>query len=258
MKKYLIPIALLLVVAVLFTATWAAAPFGDVSEGDWYAASVDYVYEKGLMNGITETTFEPNSTMTRAMLVTVLGRMKGVDVTNYESAPFTDVPDGLWFTPYVAWAAENGVVNGMPDNTFHPLDNVTRQDAACMIARYIRTLDAELEESGSTDFPDAAEIAPYALESVSFMSRTGLIRGDNHGNFNPRNNITRAEAATILMRLDQKLAEAEEPSTEETTEPSTEEPTEPSTEEPTEPPIPDWIETVDGDTDSEGWSERIS
>ena len=248
---------LFLAAAVFLTAAvWAASSFRDVKDGDWYAPCVEYVYEKGLMNGISEDTFEPESTMTRAMFVTVLGRMKGIDPEQYTELSFHDVKQGLWYSPYVAWASENGVVNGMPDHSFHPLDNVTRQDAACMIARYLNAEGISLDEESAKPFPDAAHIASYALESVELMSRVGLIRGDERGNFNPLDNITRAEAATILMRLDQKLeaSETEEPS-EEPTEPS-EEPTEPS-EEPTEPPEPDWIELLERDVDGEGWSELI-
>ena len=197
------------------------------------------------MNGVSEDFFEPDGTMTRAMLVTVLGRMADISIEDYSHSGFSDVEEGNWFSPYVAWAAEKGVVNGMPDGTFHPDDNVTRQDAACMIARYLREEGLAPDYSEKSDFPDGDEIASYALDSVELMAAMGLIRGDNHGLFHPTNQITRAEAATILMRLDEKLTETEEPS---------EDPSEEPSEKPEEPPF---IDVTDTDADGDGWSGRI-
>ena len=177
-----------------------AFPFADVAETDWYYDAVDYAYQNELMNGTSATTFAPNGTMTRAMLVTILHRQAGEPVVNY-AMPFTDVTEGTWYTEAVRWAAAEGIVTGTSATTFAPDAPVTREQFATILYRY-----AQSEGQGFTgawafrlDFDDADEVSEYAYEAMCWMTMHGVIEGSG-GSLNPQSSATRAEAATMLMR----------------------------------------------------------
>lgn len=203
MKKL---IALGLTAAMLFTATPAFA-FDDVYEGDWYADAVNYMVQSGYMNGISETEFAPNSGMTRAMFVTVLGRMDGAYVDGYTKKIFPDVEMDQWYAKYVSWALENGIVSGFSDLKFHPDEQINRAQLAVMIKRYLdyRGITLETNPSAYESFADAASIPQWAAEGVDLMRTTGIITGDSYGAFMPDANATRAQIATIIMRLRQVM-----------------------------------------------------
>ena len=194
--------ALLLGLFSAFAATYAEGelPFTDVKKGKWYYKSVQYVYENGLMNGDSKTTFSPNGSLTRAMFITIIGRLAGVEGGG--KSPFTDTKEGKWYSPYVAWAAEAGIVNGFPDGTFRPDEPITREQMATSVSRFIDALGLRTVNSGGIfNFSDADKIAKYAKDHINSLKKIGVFAGDQNMNFNPKANTTRAEAATVVMRL---------------------------------------------------------
>ncbi|MBP3481761.1 MAG: S-layer homology domain-containing protein, partial [Clostridia bacterium] len=181
--------------------------FTDVAEGKWYTKYIDYVATYGLMNGMSETTFEPSGKLTRAMFVQILANMSGVDTANRDvTTTFTDVPANKWYTPAVKWASENGIVNGISETTFEPMTNIQRQQICVMLVRYAEyagiTLDAKTDEM---TFTDADRIQNYAKEAVVICQKAGIIDGmdDKDGNkiFAPRDTATRAQVATMITRF---------------------------------------------------------
>lgn len=187
----------------------AAHPFTDVKPGDWYNEYVSYVWQYGIFNGMTETTFVPEGKLTRAMFVTVLGRIVGVDGKEYTQAAFADVDPASWYGPYVAWAAKYGVTNGMGDGSFAPDANVTRQQIATFLCRFLKLAGKEVE-SAALSYVDADKIADYAREGVAVCLAMGLMQGDTLNQFRPEDHASRAEAATICARLHKYLLEDSE------------------------------------------------
>ena len=193
------------VVEVVFAAvqqpSTGSTNFNDVPANQWYAPAVSYVTQRGLFSGVSETQFAPSQSMTRGMLVSVLYRFNGTSHTG--TSPFTDVSSNAWYGNAVSWAYANNLVSGVSDTSFAPNTPITREQAAVMLARYLKFSGVALE-SGTPDFQDTASISGYAKESVGAMQKAGLLSGDNEGNFRPDAQITRAEIASIFMRLCQK------------------------------------------------------
>ena len=174
--------------------------FTDVSEGAWYYDAVRYVCEKGMMNGVAEGTFAPNSTTDRAMLVTILYRLENEPAASGSS--FADVPSGQWYTDAVAWAAANGIVNGVTDTTFAPNCPITREQMAAILYRYAAWKGCDV--SGQVDlsgYTDADSVSTYAKEALAWANAEGLITGVTDTTLRPAGSAVRAQAATILMRL---------------------------------------------------------
>ena len=173
-------------------------PFTDVSASDWYYDGVKYVYDNGLMNGTSATWFEPETTMTRGMLVTVLGRAEGV--SGGSSSVFSDVNPNEYYAPYIAWASSSGIVNGIGGGMFAPDDIVTREQIAKIFKGYYEYLGDTTNASGALDYADAYLISDWAIPGVAFCKEKGLMQGKEGNMFDPQGGATRAEAATILMR----------------------------------------------------------
>lgn len=192
-------------------AAAGSSPFADVPAAHWASQAVAYVYDNGLMNGVGEDTFQPGGSLTRAMFVTILGRMAGAAEGDYPGTSFTDVPAGQWYSPYVAWAAQAGVADGTGGGNFSPNRAVTREQMATMIARYTDSAGLTLEEVSdpAAAFPDQGAVASWAREGVDLMRRTGILTGYEDGSFQPQRTANRAEAAAIFMRLDKGLAAGE-------------------------------------------------
>lgn len=193
--------------AAMLIGSVSAFAFDDVNDGDWYADAVNYMVQSGYMNGISETEFAPDSGMTRAMFVTVLGRMDGAYVDGYTKKIFPDVEMEQWYAKYVSWALENGIVSGFSDLKFHPDEPVNRAQLAVMIKRYLdyRGITLSTNPSAYESFTDASSIPQWAAEGVDLMRTTGIITGDSYGAFMPEANATRAQIATIIMRLRQVM-----------------------------------------------------
>lgn len=166
--------------------------------------------DAGWVNGVGAGEFQPNGTLTRAAFVTMLGRMAGVKDTDYTTSVFRDVPDGEWYTSFVAWATENGIVDGYGDGIFLPQNNITRQEMAKIMAKYLnwKGLDTTpSSEISSYPINDLNAIGGWALEPVCFCYEQGLLNGRG-SNFAPQANATRAEACVVLCRL-QKYVDAQ-------------------------------------------------
>lgn len=175
--------------------------FTDVPTTQWYAQPVSYVTQRGLFSGVSETEFAPMDNMTRAMLVSVLYRLDGANAQ--QKSVFADVAEDAWYAHAVGWAHTNQLVSGISATEFAPNTPITREQAAVMLARYLKYAGVSLESSNAS-FVDDAQISAYAKESVGAMQQAGLLSGDDAGNFRPKAEITRAEISSIFMRLCQK------------------------------------------------------
>lgn len=184
----------------------SSLPFTDVRAEDWFCQSIEYVYAHGLFNGVTATTFEPESSMTRAMLVTVLWRLEGCPEPE-GAADFQDVSPRAWYQKQVAWASENGIVNGVGKNRFEPEENVTREQLATILYRYVSGKGIAAEGRAELGvYPDSARVDVWAREALSWAVSAGLINstvkdGSSQTVLDPLGNATRAQVATIRMRF---------------------------------------------------------
>ena len=178
------------------------ATYSDVKTNDWFYDSVKYVSENGIMNGITEKEFAPNNNLTRAMFVTVLYRIEGSPETGM--SPFGDVGSGSWYEKAVSWATENNIVNGVSETEFAPNNNITREQMAAILYRYAtyKGKDVTLKGNANTlSFDDTEEISGYAISALQWAVENGLMSGESPSTINPKNNSTRAQAATVFMRM---------------------------------------------------------
>ena len=173
-------------------------PFDDVKKSDWFNEGVTYAYWNSLMNGSYESSFEPKVPMTRGMLVAVLGRAEGV--SGGSSSVFSDVNPKEYYAPYITWASRNGIVNGVGSGMFAPDDIVTREEIAKIFKGYYEYLGEAAKVSNAIDYADANLISDWAVPGVAFCKEKGLMQGKDGNMFDPQSGVTRAEAATILMR----------------------------------------------------------
>lgn len=184
----------------------APIPFQDVAQNDWFCGAVQYAYDHDLMGGVAQDVFAPGGTTTRAQLVTILHRLEGQPAAGEN--PFTDVAGGTWYADAVAWAAQNGIVDGVTATTFAPNDPVTREQMAAILYRYAQYKGYDVTASGDlSGYTDAGAIRPYAEAAMAWANGAGLITGVSDTTLQPRGNSTRAQVATILMRFCQKVAE---------------------------------------------------
>ena len=195
------------------TAVTSAEPitkrFNDIKETNWYRDAVQYVYDRGMMNGMTPKNFEPAASASRAMLVTILYRMEGEPET--QGAGFSDVADWMYYADSVAWATEKGIVTGHEDGTFQPDSEVTREQIVSMLYRYAKMKGYDTARgTKSTTFTDGAVIEPYAQEAVEWAASIGLVNGYQDGSFRPGGKAARAEVAVILTRFCQDVAKIED------------------------------------------------
>ena len=182
-------------------------PFTDVAESDWFYDAVRYAYENGLMGGIGDNLFAPNSPTTRAQLVTILYRLEGEPAVTGQS-PFTDVEADTWYTDAVIWAAEEGVVNGVSATQFAPGNNITREQLATILFRYAQAKGYDVSSRADlSGFPDAGDILPYAQEAMAWAVAEGLLQGFEDDTLRPQGTATRAQIATILMRFCETVAQ---------------------------------------------------
>ena len=209
--KRVIAAALCLILAIpAFTVASSAEgdlPFIDVKKSEWYYDPVLYVYENGIMKGMSGKTFEPETSVTRAMFVTMLGRLWGVEQKVTNAFKDVSVATGDWYAGYVGWASENKIVNGYPDKTFKPDDPLTREQMAAVISRFLdySGIVAMKSYDPVSFFKDEGKIESYAVSHVDNMRVLGIITGNADGTFDPQGNLTRAQAATVMSRLDKMV-----------------------------------------------------
>ena len=184
-------------------------PFKDVKEADWFFDGVKFANQNGLFNGTAPDLFSPDDAMTRAMLVTVLWRLDGKTAATKASA-FVDVPANEYYTDAVAWAAENGVVNGIGESRFAPEGEVTREQIAAILSRYAESKNVDTSKrAGLASFPDAGKVSTYAKDAMAWAVENGLVNGIKNGSettLAPQGTATRAQVAAILARYVQSIA----------------------------------------------------
>lgn len=181
-------------------------PFSDVSSAEWYNEYVQTVWEKGLVEGTSETTFEPAGTLTKGMILTILGRHAGVDEKAYAESKFDDVDAKEWYAPYVAWAVENKIAEAVSETEFAPNAIVTREEIAVIIHNYINAEGCAAAENGTLSYTDVDAISEEAKVAVIACKNAGIMEGNPDKTFLPKNNLSRAEFAAVVTRVDKYIA----------------------------------------------------
>ena len=178
--------------------------FSDVKPGDWYYSAVDYAASNGLFSGTSATTFSPDTSMTRGMFVTVLGRLAAVPDSygRTASTPFADVTQADYFFPYAVWANDNGIVTGVGNNAFNPHGEITREQMAAILFRYAEKSGYDVTYSAEkyNVFADTAAVSVYAVNAVQWATTHGIINGAG-GRLNPQDKASRAQVAQIFFNF---------------------------------------------------------
>ena len=208
MKKYrtsrFLSVLLTLCMVLSITAVTASAEeqmFTDVSDDAWYSDAVNFCCNWGLMNGTGDDKFSPNATLTRGMIVTILHRWEGTPDASELDNTFSDVPDDIWYTDAVKWAAANDIVNGYGGDKFGPNDAVTKEQLAVLIFR-LGTGYGEIppEMNEGRDFKDLDSVSEWAAEAVNTLNDRGVFVNLPGDTFNPKAAATRAEVASVIYR----------------------------------------------------------
>ena len=176
--------------------------FRDLDTTKWYHEAIDTMLREGLMNGTGNGLFEPNGTLTRAMLVTILWRSEGKPAASAQTS-FTDVPAGAYYAEAVRWAAANGVVKGVSSTEFGPSKNITRQELVTILRRLAAKKGLNTSNAGLTvpEFADRSQIAAWAAEAMSWGCTRGILTGKSANRVDPTGTATRAEAAAMIVRF---------------------------------------------------------
>lgn len=184
-------------------------PFDDVDDGDWFADAVRYVYENGMMNGTGDTTFAPDDTTSRSMIVTILYRLEGEPVVD-DAMDFTDVAGDAWYTDAVRWAAGEGIVGGYGGGLFGSDDAVTREQLAAILYRYAvyKGYDVSIgEDTNLLSYTDFADLSEYAIPAMQWACGAGIVNGTSESTLTPQGEATRAQVAAMLMRFCEQYVE---------------------------------------------------
>lgn len=176
--------------------------FNDVMPSDWYYDAVQYMTDKGLMNGVSNDSFSPQSNTSRAMIVTILWRMEGSPASKTDNS-FSDVVSDAYYEDAVIWASEEGIVNGYGDGIFGPDDLITREQLAAILYRY---MGSPAQTDGGLDaYSDVDKISSYAVEAMGWAVSQGVINGVDDNVLDPHGFATRAQVATMMMRMDRSI-----------------------------------------------------
>ena len=175
--------------------------FTDIN-GHWAKEHILFTVSRGLFSGTSETTFSPNTTLTRGMFVTALGRLAGINPADYQTRKFTDVKADAYYAPYVNWAVSKGIVSGTTSTTFAPNSNITREQMAVIMKNYADKMGYSIPKTlEAVTFADNAQISSWAKDAVKAMQQAGVLSGKENNRFDPQGSATRAEAATVLHRF---------------------------------------------------------
>ena len=175
------------------------------TKGHWANKAIDYVVNKGYFSGISEKEFGPNKAITRGQFVTVLGRILNINVDDFKSNKFKDVDSSQYYAAYVSWAESVGITKGRGNGNFDPNKEITREEMAVMMEKFLNVSGKNLGEVENTKkFKDEGKIQSWAQESVKKMTRLGLINGMEDGSFSPKSSFTRGQVAQILYNMDNK------------------------------------------------------
>ena len=181
-----------------------SAAYIDLDRNLWYHAAVDFVLEHMYFNGTSDTTFEPDRTMTRAMFVTVLSRIEGINESQYSGSSFSDVPTGEWLSAAIQWASQNSVVTGIGDNLFDPNGDVTCEQMAAIMYRYanFKGINTSGVDTSKFDvFTDRGTVSDWAVEAMTWATAMGIINGMGDNTLAPQETATRAQVAQIINNI---------------------------------------------------------
>ena len=182
---------------------YQTAPAFTDTANHWAKAEIDFVVSRGLFSGTSETTFSPDSTITRGMFVTALGRLAGIGPAGYPSSSrFTDVPATAYYAPFVEWAASKGIVTGTGESSFSPDAAITREQMALIMRQYADKLGYTLPVAReAVTFTDDNQITGSMKDAVRAIQQAGIMSGKENNRFGPKDAATRAEAAVVLRRF---------------------------------------------------------
>ena len=182
--------------------------FKDVKENDWFYEAVSYAVENGLMSGMSEDIFAPNTPLTREMLAVVLYNVEGQPEST-EADTFTDVKGDMWYTDAILWANENGIVAGYDNGAYGVGDLITREQFATILYRYAQFKGYDTTQGGMAvrEFSDYENISDYARPAMAWAVNAGIMGGMDDGTLMPQGKATRAEAATMLMNFCENMVE---------------------------------------------------
>ena len=204
MKKFT-SVILVFVLIVLNVFCASAKEFDDVKKSDWYSEAVSWAYNKSVMNGISDTSFNPDGKTTRSMLVTVLWRICG-EPSPTASAPFTDLTAD-WYKNAIAWAYEYGIVNGTSETEFSPDENLSREAMATILYRFLNCMKYNFPEPANLNaFTDSSKISTWSKDAMCWAVTDGIITGSNNS-LMPQDGATRAQCAVVFMRFCEKYQE---------------------------------------------------
>ena len=177
-------------------------PFSDVPDEAWYADAVRYAYKNGLMIGTNHTTFAPDTTTTRGMVATILWRMAGSPVVNYDMT-YQDVASDAYYAEAIRWATSVGILSGYSKTAFGPNDHISREQLAVMLYRCEQSQGSTFESNWTflLDYPDWGSVNQDAYEAMCWCTMNGIIVGMTDGSLQPQSPSTRAQVASMLMRF---------------------------------------------------------
>lgn len=180
--------------------------FTDIKPDDWFYNDVMFVFDNQLMTGTSESAFSPNITLNRAMMITILHRMDGDD-SMYEKDIFHDVEKNSWYENAVNWGYENKIVSGTSENTFAPMNNLTREQLCVMLYHYTEHIGVQTEFADISSYSDHKTVSDWAKDAVSWAVQEKIITGKGNNTLAPKDSATRAEAAAVIRRYTEKFAE---------------------------------------------------
>ncbi len=185
----------------------APKTFADTAH-HWANQSIQFITGLGVLNGVGENEFSPNTTMSRAMFVTALGRLAEIDEKVYQNTGFSDVEAGAYYRGFAEWAKTAGITNGINERQFAPNEAISREQLALMVVRFAQHLGYEFKaEIDKKAFSDEAAISPWAKAAVSTLQQAGILEGKGNGLFAPKQVATRAEVAAIMQKLVKALTQ---------------------------------------------------
>ncbi len=180
--------------------------FDDIKNDDWFYSDVMFVFNNKIMTGTSESEFSPDTTLNRAMMITILHRMNG-DNSMYEKDIFNDVEKNSWYENAVNWGYKNKIITGTTENTFAPTDNLTREQLCVMLYNYTQHIGVKTEFTDISHYSDNKTVSDWAKDAVSWAVQEKIVTGKGNNTLAPKDSATRAEAAAVIRRYTEKIAE---------------------------------------------------
>lgn len=198
----MLTVVMILTVAPVLALGAGVSDFTDVASSHWAYENIDEVVRQGLFKGVSDTEFEPETSMTRGMFVTVLARYAEAEINDNADSPFEDVESGMWYNGSIIWAKDNEIAKGVGEGKFEPDKAMTREQAATFIARYVEAAEIGVTETEEpAEFADAGDISDYAKDAVELCRNSGIINGFPDGKLYPQESSNRAQMAAIMTRF---------------------------------------------------------